>query len=136
VADRILASSAASSTSLASFHYSDPKPFRDLIAEVFFNILLGNPEQTLAEYATIWLARLPLSGLKQRSIDSYQQLLNNHILPALGATKIRDLRRSQIKALLTDKYEATFQVQKKVRDETGKVVRFLSRASCHGTQCA
>jgi hypothetical protein len=41
VADRIRASSASSSTSLDPFHYTDPKPFRDPIGEVFFNILLG-----------------------------------------------------------------------------------------------
>jgi hypothetical protein len=40
VADRVPASSSSSSTPLAFFNYTDPKPFVDPIAEAFFNILL------------------------------------------------------------------------------------------------
>jgi hypothetical protein len=36
----ILASPASSSTPLASFHYTHPEQFADLIGEVFFNVLL------------------------------------------------------------------------------------------------
>jgi len=41
VPDRILASSASSSTQLASFHYTDAKPSVDPIEEAFLNTLLG-----------------------------------------------------------------------------------------------
>jgi hypothetical protein len=41
VADRVPASPSSSSTPLASFNYTDPKPFVDPIGEDFFNILLG-----------------------------------------------------------------------------------------------
>jgi len=40
VPDRILASSASSSTQLASFHYTDAKPSVDPIEEAFLNTLL------------------------------------------------------------------------------------------------
>src|ERR1022692_3751902 len=78
--------------------------------------LVGDPETTLDVYAAAWLARLPLLGLKPKTIKSYHQLFHKHISPVLGATRIRDLRRSQVKALLIEKHEATFQVQQKVRD--------------------
>jgi integrase len=86
-------------------------------------ILVGDPDTTLDEYGTAWLARLPVQGLKPKTITSYQQLFHKHISPILGATKIRELRRGQVKALLTEKYEATFQVQQKIRDEAGNVVK-------------
>jgi len=85
--------------------------------------LVGNPETTLEEYAASWIARLPVSGLKPKTIKSYRQLFQKHISPVLGATKIRELRRSQVKALLTEKHEATFHVQQKVRDASGNITR-------------
>jgi len=45
VPDRILASSASSSTQLASFHYTDAKPSVDPIEEAFLNTLLDPSEK-------------------------------------------------------------------------------------------
>src|SRR5208283_2360087 len=50
--------------------------------------LVGNPDTTLDAYAAAWLTRLPVSGLKPKTIKSYQQLFHKHISPVLGGTKI------------------------------------------------
>jgi integrase len=65
--------------------------------------LLGNPDLTVAEFGTQWLKRLEGSDLKPRTIESYTQLYNNHISAALGPIRLRDLRRTHIKELLSAK---------------------------------
>ena len=63
--------------------------------------LLGDPEMTLDTYAGQWLADVSAEGsIKPRTIESYRQLFSYHIAPALGAAKLRDLRRTHVKALL------------------------------------
>jgi integrase len=76
--------------------------------------LLGDPEVTLDTYARQWLADVTAEGsIKPRTIESYRQLFNYHIAPTLGATRLRDLRRAHVKALLKVKREQAIKTQKK-----------------------
>ena len=61
-----------------------------------------NRDVTLSEYATTWLADIAFEK-EPATVRSYTNLLNGHVLPALGRTKLRDLHRSQIKAFLAEK---------------------------------
>jgi hypothetical protein len=61
-----------------------------------------NPEITVEEYAARWLDAVALE-IKRRTLKSYRQLLNLHILPAFGTMKVRSVRRGHIKAFLIQK---------------------------------
>ena len=68
--------------------------------------LLGDPEMTLDTYADQWLQGITTEGaIKPRTIVSYRQLFLCHIAPTLGAIKLRDLQRRDVKALLNAKRE-------------------------------
>jgi integrase len=57
---------------------------------------------TLREYATRWLADIAVEK-EPATVRCYAERLNGHVLPALGRLRLRELHRSQIKALLAEK---------------------------------
>jgi hypothetical protein len=57
---------------------------------------------SLKEYANRWLASVQ-DQLAQRTIRSYTQLFELHIIPVLGSMKVRELRRRDVKRLLAEK---------------------------------
>jgi integrase len=65
--------------------------------------LLGDPDLTVGQFGTQWLKRLEGSDLKPRTLESYSQLYNNHIASTLGPIRLRDLRRTHVKELLSAK---------------------------------
>jgi integrase len=60
---------------------------------------LDNPDRTLRNYVEGWLETGALE-LEPKTRGSYRQLLHTHVLPALGAHRLRDLHRRHVKALL------------------------------------
>jgi hypothetical protein len=66
---------------------------------------LTNGEVTLAHYAQRFLEQIRHDGLAPRTIASYQDMLRVHILPALGAMKLRHIRRRDVRTLLTGLHE-------------------------------
>jgi integrase len=88
--------------------------------------LLGDPEMTLDTYAGQWLADVSAEGsIKPRTIESYRQLFSYHIAPALGAAKLRDLRRTHVKALLKTKREQAVRIgnDRKLSKNTVRLIR-------------
>ncbi len=65
-------------------------------------VVTTNHDITLNAYATTWLLDIAVEK-EPATVRSYTNLLNGHVLPVLGRTKLRDLHRSQIKAFLADK---------------------------------
>ncbi len=61
-----------------------------------------DPNITVQAYSERWLAELAAT-LKPRTLESYGKALRLHILPALGAAKVRLLHRGRIRALLAEK---------------------------------
>ena len=55
--------------------------------------------QTFRTYATAWMKNAKL-GLKASTVVFYQGHLNQHILPALGAKRVSDLRRADCRDLV------------------------------------
>ena len=80
--------------------------------------LAGDPDMTLDGYATAWFLQLPSSGIKPRTMKSYQQLYDNHIKPTLGSIKIRELRRADVKAWLNAKREQVISSKRKEEKES------------------
>ena len=61
-----------------------------------------DPAITLRDYAERWLDQLAATA-KASTVDLYRERLKRHVLPALGATRLCDLGRSQIRDLLVAK---------------------------------
>jgi len=60
---------------------------------------------TVAEYSARWLAQGKASGLKPRSIETYEMNLRVHLLPAFGERKIRTLHRNEVKQWAVSKIQ-------------------------------
>ncbi len=60
------------------------------------------PTTTLAAYVERWRSLLT-RHLKPRTLASYTETLDLHLLPAFGTTRVRDLERGTIKAFLASK---------------------------------
>ena len=63
---------------------------------------LVDPNLTLDAYADRWL-ELIAPTLKPRSLEGYREKLRNHIRPALGPVRVRQLHRGTLKAFLSGK---------------------------------
>src|SRR5579871_5214792 len=74
--------------------------------------LTGDPNTTLDNYATCWLSQLQATGLKPKTIRSYNGLYSKHIKLTLGSIKVRDLRRSDVRALLAAKSDEVYRITK------------------------
>ena len=61
-----------------------------------------DPDITIKAYSERWLGMIPIS-LKPRTVESYSDALRLHLLPRVGAVKVRQLHRGQIKTLLGQK---------------------------------
>jgi integrase len=60
---------------------------------------------TIAAYAERWLGQIAAS-VKPRTHESYSKTLKLHILPLIGAMKVRLLHRGQIRTFITQKLAA------------------------------
>jgi integrase len=81
---------------------------------------------TLDTYARQWLANVAAEeSIKPRTIESYRQLFDCHISPALGANKLRDLGRTHVKALLNAKREQAVRIgnDRKLSKNTVRLIR-------------
>ncbi len=65
-------------------------------------LVTGRPPITVEQYVTQWLDGLS-SRLRPKTVRSYRDLYRIHIGPPLGATRLTDLQRPQVKMLLIDK---------------------------------
>jgi integrase len=63
---------------------------------------IDDPEMRLDAYVARWLVT-GTQEMEQKTVTSYTQLLNLHVLPTLGHLKLRELHRRHIKALLATK---------------------------------
>jgi hypothetical protein len=81
-------------------------------------------EKTVNEYAEAWLRDITTEGaVKPRTIASYRQLFRLHIAPALGATRLRDLTRRNVKDLLNAKREQLSKDGRKFSKNTVRLIR-------------
>ena len=57
---------------------------------------------TVGEYLSTWINDVHASQLKATTLERYKQVINKHLVPELGAIKLRDLRASHVQALYTN----------------------------------
>jgi hypothetical protein len=63
---------------------------------------IDDPELRLDAYVARWLDTAT-HEMERKTVASYRQLLNLHVLPVLGHLKLRELHRRHVKALLAAK---------------------------------
>jgi integrase len=66
-----------------------------------------DPRITIASYSERWLTLLAAS-VKARTLESYNSTLRRYLLPAFGATKVRQLAKGQVKTFLAAKLTTGF----------------------------
>lgn len=62
-----------------------------------------SPDITVADYAARWL---DLIVIEESTRVQYERTLRLYVLPAIGATKVRKLRRTDVKAMLSERVRA------------------------------
>lgn len=62
------------------------------------------PDITIASYVERWLAGL---AVEESTRDQYRRTMRLYVVPAVGAVMVRQLRRSQVKTMLTDALAAS-----------------------------
>jgi integrase len=81
-------------------------------------------EKTVNEYAEAWFRAITTEGaVKPRTITSYRQLYRLHVAPTLGATRLRDLSRRNVKDLLNAKREQLSKNERKLSKNTVRLIR-------------
>lgn len=55
---------------------------------------------TVGEYLASWLARRERDGLKPATIAGYRGVVDNHLIPSLGAHRLGDLRPDHVQGML------------------------------------
>lgn len=58
---------------------------------------------TMEQYSEIWLQES--TRLRQQSLERYKQILNNHVIPAMGKKKVTSITRTVLRAYLTAKLQ-------------------------------
>lgn len=55
----------------------------------------------MKDFSIKWI-ELNSAGKEIRTIEEYKSIVNNHIIPSLGFKKIKDIKKYDIKQLLSD----------------------------------
>jgi integrase len=67
------------------------------------NLPVAPERQTLAQFAEVWLTKCAAPSVRQKTLQSYEHLIQMHILPTLGRIVLSKLSAPQVQALLNDK---------------------------------
>jgi integrase len=82
--------------------------------------LVDDPDLTLEPYIERWL-ETGMQELEPKTRCSYKQLLKTHVIPTLGAVRLRDLHRRHVKTLLGAKRaERLPRKRKRVESQLGE----------------
>ena len=74
------------------------KKLTDALKSVKDSLPLPSEQTTVASFARVWLDGLRFSR-RPRTVESYEGILRNHVLPALGAIRLNRLQPVHIEAL-------------------------------------
>jgi integrase len=66
---------------------------------------------TFGEYLERWLSDSVRGSVKERTLMSYEQMVRNHLVPALGHVQLRKLTAAHLQALYRQKLEDGFSAQ-------------------------
>lgn len=80
------------------------KAYRAAMVEVDYTGEYSEPtEITAEEFFHQWLSEYVEANLKQNTIRSYRSIIDNHILPAIGQTRLRRLNGRMLQNFLNEK---------------------------------
>lgn len=102
---------------------------REKIAEVRagrFTRGRGSSSQTLERYASTWIGLRRGEGV--RTVDREDQILRDHVLPTLGATRLADLRPQNVASWVRELVAAGEMAAKSILNAHGVLSAMLSRA--------
>lgn len=83
---------------------SDAKNLYDQYNELMYlkyNGININSDTMLKDYALKWL-EFNSAGKEVRTVEEYNSIINNHIIPAIGFKKIKDIKKYDIEQLLSN----------------------------------
>ncbi|PYE52993.1 tyrosine-type recombinase/integrase [Deinococcus yavapaiensis] len=59
-------------------------------------LIVDRDDQTVAEYATMWLNRKEIRGRAMKTLANYRMLLDNHVLPEIGGMRVQKVRPAHL----------------------------------------
>jgi len=65
--------------------------------------LVTSPSQTLAQFLTDWVENMHRQQMGPRTSERYSEMINLHILPALGHCQLQKLTAQHVQAFYTKK---------------------------------
>jgi integrase len=74
------------------------KRLNELLAALDKGAYVPPSNQTLAEHLHSWLEGYAKTSCSPRTVDGYQSIINNHLIPALGHIQLKDLQPRTIQA--------------------------------------
>lgn len=85
---------------------------------------VGDQRSTVAVFLAAWLDRgLPPGAVSSNTVDNYRWAVDHHLVPALGAVRLRDLSAAQVELMLAGMADAGMS-----RSSMARVHGVLSRA--------
>lgn len=73
-------------------------------------IVVSSDNPTVAEYAGVWLEDSVRGSVSIRTYKQYKSVAKNHIIPAIGGVKLRDLTARRIQRLYADERDSGLSV--------------------------
>jgi site-specific recombinase XerC len=73
----------------------------DALANRNKGLVFEGDDQTLENYLAGWLRGID-GTVKQRTLENYAYVVNTHIVPGLGKTKLKNLKPEKVRALIRD----------------------------------
>jgi len=88
------------------------------------------PQTTLVDLVDLWLRQLRAEQrLDGTTIDEYERVLRNLVIPSLGATIISDLMTSMVNELLVELGAQSLNRQRKAKVVLGAMLDIASRSA-------
>ena len=86
--------------------YEEREEVAEKLADALSNrnkgLVFEGDDQTLETYPAGWLRDIE-GTVKQRTLENYAYVVNMHITPGLGKTKLKNLKPEKVRALIRDK---------------------------------
>lgn len=75
------------------------------LSEIKQGILITDNNITLEDWLITWLHQYKKNQISESTFDDYESLIRNHINPAVGKYKLKDLRPEHLQALYNQKFK-------------------------------
>ena len=73
-----------------------------VLHEINQGAYIAAAKDTIDEYLDRWLCDYAKNNVSPKTYERYAEIVTNHLIPALGAVKLKDLKPLQIQAYYSD----------------------------------